>query len=253
MIVVGATRFQRDLERLVDTSRPVALARFGDGEYHLLHGLPYRAGSDGWVAHKEVWLRTRLLESLRARMDGYLVGISPPCDWPKGTAYYRPLVRGEMTFATIFSHANYLAFQTALQGPLAGACIVGCTGKVDYKVPAQGAVVPFDIDGLVEKLLGERRPILVAAGPCACVIVHDYWKKCPSDHRQTILDVGAALDLRLHGKETRNFHNSSSPLRAHVCDFGKSVPWSPGTKKPVIGYRAVLAGARNKYGGGKLK
>lgn len=243
--------FRRDLGRLVDTSRPVALARFGDGEYHVLGGTPYSSRS-GWVLHGQSWIRRRLDAALRASLPGYWVGISPPCDWPLGTAYFRPRVTARRTFATVFSHSNYPIFRRHLQRDLAGACLVGPGAKADHRVPPNGVLKKWDLDGLVDCLLKETRPILVAAGPCACVIVHEYWKRCPAAQRQTILDVGAAVDPLLHGESTREFHDTSSPLRTHVCDWERSVPWSPGKKKKLKGYRAVQAGHRTKYGG-KLK
>lgn len=243
--------FQRDLSRLVDTSRPVALVRFGDGEYHLLNGEPYRARSGWTLASRSSWLRDRIEASLVAVLPDYWVGISPPCDWPIGTAYFRPKVKARRTFATVFSHSNYPRFRklVAPRGALAGACLVGPGKKADYPVPLNGVVRKWDLDGLVDKLFAEERPILVAAGPCACVIVHEYWKRCDPAKRQTILDVGAAIDPILHGKGTRDFHGSASALRFHTCSWDRSVPWGPPRKKKKIkGYRAHLAGQRTKYG-----
>jgi hypothetical protein len=245
--------FQRDLSRLVDTSRPVALVRFGDGEYHLLNSEAYAARS-GWTLARPSWIRERLRASLVASLPNYWVGISPPCDWPLGTAYYRPLVKAHKTFATVFSHANYHAFRqmVAPKGPLAGACIVGPGKKADHQVPLDGVNRKWDLDGLVDRLLSETRPILVAAGPCACVVVHEYWRRCPDGDRQTILDVGAAIDPILHGKETRDFHQSDSPLRFHACNWDKSAPWAPSAqrkkKKKTRGYAGYLARQPQKQG-----
>ena len=245
---MSSGRFQRDLSRLVDTSRPVALARFGDGEYHVLRGEPYKAKS-GWRLEGPSWLRERLQTSLTAALPRYWVGFMPPCCWPIATAFYRPQVKAKRTFATVFSHGNYAAFQKFIggRGPLAGACLVGPGEKADYKVPADGVVRAWDLDALVGRLLEERRPILVAAGPCACVIVHEYWKRCPEDRRQTILDVGAAIDPLLHGGPTRDFHSVGSPLRVHTCKWDRWAPWSPSQtqpKKKVGGYQEYLAKQR---------
>lgn len=218
-------RFQADFARVLDLSRPVALSRFHDGELRLLRGEPYKARS-GWSISQESWLRPRLEKALRAELDDYLVGISPPCDFPQGTAFYLSHVRpNRRTFATLFWHANYHQFVAALQGPLKGACIV-TSGRGHYQVPANGVATRWDLDGLVTQLLEERRPILVAAGPCACVIVHEYWCRQRPELRQPILDVGAAVDPVVHGKSTRDFHDPASILRNHSCSWDQCVPWA---------------------------
>jgi hypothetical protein len=241
--------FQRDLERFVSPSRPVALARFHDGEYHVLQGQPYDARS-GWHVYRESWIRQRLLAALRANLEDYWVGISPPCDYPVGTAYYRSQVQtANRTFATIFWHSNYGRVRETL-GDLDGFAVVGCTPQCDYPVPANGVAEPWDIDALVAQLREERRPILVAAGPSACVIVHDYWRTTPPRERQTILDIGAAIDPVLHGRRTRDFQEPNSPLLKHSCDWSSSVPWSPkASRRKLRGNKARLAGLRTPHGG----
>ncbi len=238
----GVGKFRADLERFLHPKEPVALARFHDGECHMLQGEPYNARS-GWRLYRPSWMQDRLVASLEADMEGYWVGISPPCDWPEGTAVFRPHVATvrRMTFATIFWHSNYAPFMAAIKGgSLKDACIV-TSGKGDYKVPKNGAVEPWDLDGLVDELLQEQRTILVAAGPCACVIVHEYWKRADPQKRQTILDVGAAIDPIVHGRNTRDFHDPSSPLRQHVCSFQTSVPWAKKKAKKPKGWRGYLA------------
>lgn len=246
--------FQRDLERFLKPPHPVALARFHDGEHHVLLGQPYDARS-GWHVYRPSWLRDRLRDALAADLEDYWVGISPPCDYPRGTAYYRGIVRTKrLTFATLFWHSNYPRVRSFFAGKLAAPGVrsfatVGCSARCDYSVPANGVAKPWNLDELVTRLLQERRPILVAAGPSACVIVHEYWKRADPSTRQTILDIGAALDPILLGRNTRDFHKPGSPLLSHACRWDKAVPWSSAGGRKIKGYRARLAGLRTRWGG----
>lgn len=240
--------FRSDLGRFLDPAEPVALARFHDGEYHVLRGAPYDARS-GWHVYRASWLRDRLYEALTADLDGYWVGISPPCDYPLGTAYYRSHVSTQRrTFATLFWHSNYRIFRSKV-GDLSSFCVVGCTDRCEVRVPANGVAKAWNIDEVVDQLLEKRQPILVAAGPCACIIVHQYWLRAPAETRQTILDVGAAIDPRIHGRATRDFQKPGSRLASHSCRWDKSVPWSKAAERKLKGYRARLAGLKSKYGG----
>lgn len=237
--MTAGSRFKADLERLTDVGRPVGLARFHDGELRVLRGEPYRARS-GWHLQRESWLRERLATALSAKLDDYWVGISPPCDYPQGTSFYRPLVKTRHTFATIFWHSNYTRFTSMLSGRFSDACIVS-SGVGDFKVPANGVANKWPLDDLVTELLKERRPILVAAGPCACVIVHEYWRRQPKAGRQTILDVGAAIDPKVHGRRTRDFHEPKSALRVHSCSWDRCAPWARPKEKKVRGWAAHRA------------
>lgn len=243
--------FKGDLDLFIEPEHPVALARFHDGEYRVLRGEPYKARSN-WTVYEPSWLQGRLLAAIEADLPGYWVGISPPCCYPQGTAYFRSLARTrQITYATLFWFSNFgrtrAAFYDGIrQGRFA---TVGCTAKCDYRLPVNGVAQEWDLDGLVGRLLREDRTILLAAGPSACVIAHDYWRRCEPAKRRSILDVGAALDPLLHGKMTRHFQEPSSPLRGHTCDWTKSVPWSPTADRKIRGNAARLAKLRTRYGG----
>jgi hypothetical protein len=243
--------FRGDLELFLKPKQPVALARFHDGEYHLLRGEPYDARS-GWHLYKESWLRDRLRDALQAKLDNYWVGLSPPCCYPQGTAYFRSLATTRLiTYATVFWFSNFGRTQAALyKGARSGSfATVGCTKLCGYRIPKNGVANRWDIDGLVDKLVLEERTILLAAGPSACVIAHEYWKRVDPKRRQTILDVGAAMDPLLHGKATRHFQEASSPLKSHCCSWKKTVPWSKSMGRKIRGNRARLAGMRTRFGG----
>jgi hypothetical protein len=88
-------------------------------------------------------------------------------------------------------------------------------GDERFRIPADGVTQPWDLDGLVAKLLEVDRPILLAAGPCANIIALRYWQRQKPDKRQTILDVGSALDV-LHGKYSRACHTLKAD---HQCSW----------------------------------
>lgn len=233
--------FQRDLDRFLAPDRPVALGRFHDGEYHVLRGEDYKAGS-GWRIRGSSWMRERLRAALAADLPDSWIGISPPCDWPKGTSYFRGIVRTkQLTFATLFWHANFARFTSGMRSePFSSACVVS-SGKGDYRIPHNGVAEPWDLDGLVTSLLGETRPILLCAGPAAAIIVHEYWQRAPIESRQTILDVGSALDPVVHGRQTRHFQRPEGKrLLSHRCSWSVSVPWAKPPRPVAKGWRDHL-------------
>lgn len=227
------SNFSAELERVLDLRRRYAFARFHDGELALLRGEPYRARS-GWTVNGPTWLSAPLAEALEFKAPGYVVGISPPCDLPQATAWYRKYTRGrktsqDLTYATLFMHSNYPAARTKLTAMVdAGATVVSSRGG-DVAVP-RGIAQPWNIEDIVAKLLKSRSPILLACGPAAAVITHRYYLATDASCRQPIIDVGAALDHRLHGKATREYMRDASALRTHACSFDKGA-WAPWAKK----------------------
>jgi hypothetical protein len=243
--------FRGDLDLFLKPQRPVALARFHDGEYYILRGEPYKARSN-WTVYQPSWLRDRLRAAIEADLEDYWVGISPPCCFPQGTAYFRSLAQTRrVTYATLFWFANFgrirsLLYERVRDGKYA---TVGCTARCDYRIPQNGVSQRWNLDELVDHLLLEKRPILLAAGPSACVLVHEYWKRAEPEKRQTILDVGAAMDPLLHGKITRHFQEPNSRLKSHACSWTQSAPWSSAMGRKIRGNSARLAKRRSRYGG----
>lgn len=224
--------FSRDFDAILNAPEPFALVRFHDGEHAILENLPYSAASKWTIVGKKVWLRDELEKILRTKMDRFCIGISPPCCAPTATHYYRRNMLAErkyITYATIFSNRNFRRVPR-LRAKFKEAAVVSC-GKGDIKVPSNGVGSPWDVDSVVEQLLAVDRPILVAAGPCANLIIHRYWKRQDVDKRQTIIDVGAALDKVIHGHHTRHYQEVKSKALYHECEWEKWAPWAPVSKK----------------------
>ena len=92
-------------------------------------------------------------------------------------------------------------------------------GGGDFRVPDDLVHGQFDIDSLVERLLTVDRPILVAAGPASCIIVHKYWMRAEPARRQAIVDVGSAIDERIKGRKTRQYQIPGTRTAELICTW----------------------------------
>ena len=208
--------FVKDFEQIDLWSRPFAFARFGDGERSICRGVPVTC-ADGWAYDgRKSSFASDLYASLICDAPDYYIGISDSCcDKDAHEWFLRhvkvPLER--LTFANILVNGNYQRFRAL---DLRDTTLVASEGG-EFTVPEDIAAAGFEIDGLVEKLLKVRRPILVAAGPAACVIVHKYWMKADPESRQTIIDVGSAIDEITKGRKTRRYHYPGSPTADRIC------------------------------------
>lgn len=214
--------FRSDLTAFAEAFQegpPFALARFGDGEWKLCAGKMVRNEKkhEVWWSHRHTTEPRRLLlAALRYTAPSYYVGISAGCHGP-ASSYLRGQVRvrkSNLTFATLFCHTNYDAF---LELNLRKGSVLVSSRGGDFAVPKNAVNEEWDLDGLITQLAEVDRPILVAAGPAACWIVHRYWATQPPAKRQIIVDVGAAYDPEIHGENTRDYHDAEHGWRRHTC------------------------------------
>lgn len=207
--------FTADFNKVLSCDEPFALTRFGDGELALIDGRAHQS-ADAWRSLGPTWLRKELVDSLRCNLPGWNVGLPPLCCVGGGLKLRAtarvPLPR--QTFATLFIHAN-LARAPELLARYKDAVVVG-SWFGDVRVPADGVTKPWDVDSVVAKLLEADKPILLAAGPCSNLIALRYWTRQTPDKRQSIIDIGSALDV-LNGKKTRHYHDT---MLKHVCVYG---------------------------------
>jgi hypothetical protein len=207
-----------DLEtviKAIEKTEPFALVRFGDGEGSMLRLPPADKERQKYVKGQyETWdvreitpkFRSDLLKSLEEDIEGYCIGINcTRCDL-LGHHYcleHMKIAEDQMTFAEIFGWANYdRAAEAFLSIRNNGSCLVTCGPEADHEVPHDICVrSDWDEDEVVAKLLKENRPILVAAGPGACTIIHKYWKRQEPAKRVPIVDIGAVLDPVIHDGE----------------------------------------------------
>jgi 2-polyprenyl-3-methyl-5-hydroxy-6-metoxy-1,4-benzoquinol methylase len=208
--------FVKDFEQIDLWGRPFAFARFGDGERSICRGVPV-ACSDGWSFNGgSSTFASDLYASLISDFPDYYVGISDTCCDREAHEWFMKRVRvplDRLTFANILVNGNYQRFRAT---DLRGTVVVASEGG-DFTVPEDIAGTGFEIDGLVERLLRVDRPILVAAGPAACVIVHRYWQRADAEKRQSIMDVGSAIDEFTKRRKTRRYHFPGSPTANRIC------------------------------------
>lgn len=208
--------FLSDFDQFDFRGPPFAFARFADGERAICLGEPIR-GQDGWnFPGGASYFRDALLAALRFDDPGYFIGISDGCcDLPARDWYLSqiaaPLAR--VTFSNIFVNGNYQRFR---QLDLSDMAVVASEGG-DFWVPPDVMNSRFDIDVLVERLMAVNRPILVSAGPASCVIIHHYWQRTPPARRQTIIDVGSAIDERTKGRVTRQYQVPGTRTSGLIC------------------------------------
>lgn len=203
----------RDFDAILNAQEPIALVRFGDGEASIIAGLAHKAANNEWaVAKGETWLRIPLMRSLLGAGEGYCVGLPPGCCLRKHIGLHQRarVPHDQRTFATIFLHANLARVPELLDryNPL----VVGPRGEI--QIPEHAVGIGCDLDAIVADLLTVDRPMVVAAGPLANILIDRYWKRQPPDKRQTILDIGSALDFH-QGRASRYYHRGW--LLRHHC------------------------------------
>jgi SAM-dependent methyltransferase len=208
--------FITDFDQFNFWGEPFAFVRFGDGERAICIGRPVEA-QDGWsydgLASQ---FAGDLNASLRYNDPNYYMGISDGCcDRPSRDWYLSQLTVPihQVTFANIFVNGNYRRFR---QLELAGTVIVS-SGRGDIQVPEDLVNGDYDLDGIINQLLSVDRPILVAAGPASCIIVHKYWMR--AERRQTIVDVGSAIDELTKGRKTRQYQFPGSRTAELICTW----------------------------------
>ena len=206
--------FVRDLDKLDIRGKPFAFVRLGDGEAAMCAGRPVRTG-DGWSYDgTDTRFARKLRDLVQSDMAGLYVGISCRCCDPDGHRWYREHLRAPLwrvTFANLFVNANYSRFKAL---DWRGTVLVSSQGG-NFTVPRNAVNPEFDYSPLLQELFQADRPILVAAGPVGKLIIYDYWRLAP--RRQTIIDIGSALDPLIYGRGTRGYHDPSSPTAKKVC------------------------------------
>lgn len=211
-----------------------AMGRYADGERALLECRQIPT-ADGWKVPQEPnWITRELWGALRDDTDGWHLGLGCACcdiETHKMLRSHATLPESRRTFSSVFvngNHDDFRDFCTDIQ--IWKKChFVACAPheNVAQYIPANqytridaNAVNKWhkaDLRRLVDKLLLLHRPILLAAGPLGAVIANRYWHISTS--RQSIVDIGSALDPLLHGRSTRNYLYEGHPNRRKHCTW----------------------------------
>jgi len=189
---------------------PYAFARYGDGEAAIISERKYRTKADDWTypgGYSE--MSQHLCNTLTANTPGYYIGLPSPTYEPK---YLEELVRyvrvphNRITWAKIFIDTNYKRFKAKMPSFIERCVVVSPSPMADIFVPPNG-VNPYCGDAIIDNIVTQLKritvPVLVAAGPLSNIIIYRYWSKQPADSRQTILDVGSAIDEHPKGRGRR--------------------------------------------------
>ena len=189
---------------------PCAFVRYGDGEAAIIAGRKYQTRADGWKypgGYSDI--SKHLCNSLCCSLPGYSLGLPSPTYEQEHLQELLPFVRvpyDRITWSKILIDTNYPKLLGKLPQFIGDCAVVGSSPKADFFVPANG-VDPFigdePINAIVAELRREQRPILVSAGPLSNIIIHRYWSLQAGDTRQTIIDIGSAIDKYLKGRVVR--------------------------------------------------
>lgn len=179
-------------------------------------GRGHVAKSDGWKwpEGQQGWLAARLFAALRCNLPGWNIGITAEEHHPREHAEFCEHLDfdadGHVTLAEIFIFANYQRFRSL---DLSRCLFVGPSVDDDgFQIPLDAISRIGRVDNhwswspIVDRLIRKARcPIIVSAGPIAKPLIHEYWRKCPEDKRQVIVDVGSATDEQVRGRRTRAY------------------------------------------------
>ena len=230
---------------------PTSFIRLVDGEMHVLQGTSVKTGAVEF--HTRGDKLTRLGEELRKAVKvvdaGFFFGI--PCLMSFGSpeclesimSFLNPVVTtSQLTFATIFTDANYLRWKAWLTKHLltrreavlivneqvrelermmgksnisSSRIPVANWTKEVYYVPNE--IVDYwelhhvsmkqDVRALAGKY-EEGQIFLISAGPAAAVIIYEMWKVNP---KNVYLDVGSSIDFATKGQTDRAYATMNGP------------------------------------------
>lgn len=183
----------------------VALARFGDGEEKMYLGAVYHC-SDGWVSkpNKNSLYRKKLGEAIRFEHPNYYIGIR----YPRNLRMFAWDVRNIKTpperlcDPCLFVNSRWSRSRKWFNAVRKKCVLVGSGKGVNFKIPHNCIQPEFKFAKLLARLLKVKKPILLAAGPLANILVMEYLKR---GGKQSIVDIGTVLDVEMFGKPTRRY------------------------------------------------
>ena len=214
--------FSGDLSKIYTKGEPYALIRFGDGERAFCTKKPLKVTDNGqpmWSYDgTDTMTSRRVRRAITANIPGLYLGISCPCCDKKAYEWYMHTVTcppTRLTYANIFVNANYAKFRTL---DLKDTVLVSCKNG-DFTIPEDCLnPIEWDYQPLLKELLKVDKTILISMGPMKCGLIYDYWLQ--ATNKQIILDVGSAMDWRIHGRPTRSYHTPGTTCSQRTCVWG---------------------------------
>lgn len=207
--------FIDDFNKIYFEGEPYAFLRMADGERAFGMRVPIKSRRCGFEYDgTDTNAAKRISQVVKENVPGLYFGISCPCCDPKGAAWYREQVTcpdWQLSYSNLFANANYQRFQAL---DLKNTVLVACKNG-DFTVPQHAINPEWDYRSLLQALFKVNKTILVAAGPIKCGLIYDYWTQAPN--RQIIIDIGSALDMKIHGHPTREYHKAGNRNKDKVC------------------------------------
>lgn len=218
--------FWAELQRfkfMIEDKRPVALARFADGELAILENRDIFALE---FHHNRNQSRTRgmLYEAITYRADSYHVGISCKCCGGDDHETLRQLSRQDqehLTYSNLWVNANWDAAAKILARILEHSVLI-CSDKATKVTKHQLAISgwsSWNDEALKHVIPGAAvsrgGPVLVAAGPISGWLVMQMHRINPKGQ---YLDIGSALDPLLGLGTTRGYHRGEGGA-GKVCTW----------------------------------
>ena len=204
--------------RLGHGRKPYAFVRFGDGERAFCERRPLVTCGEWKYDGSDTKIAQKVDEAVRADIPGFYIGVSCPCCDKKAHRWYLDTVKApdhRITYANMFVNSNHKFFMRRFKTiPRDSYCLVSCRNG-DIKIPKNAIEPEFDYTPVLEKLLKVKKTILIAGGPVKCGLILDYWKM--AEDKQIVIDIGSALDKRIHGHPTRRYHLPGSNTSKRVC------------------------------------
>lgn len=222
---IMAQDFAADGQAILDAYRagvPFAFARFGDGERAIAQGRQF-VGNSQWEfkGATDDALPILMHAALSDDIPRYYVGIACPCCDRRGHHWTLGQVRAPLTrvtYSNLLVNGNYRYFRPWLRElPRDSYMLVSCHKGADLRVPKNAVTPLWDYRSALDKILATDRPVLMAAGPLASVMVHKYWRDGP--RKFACLDVGSIVDDALYGKRSRKYHLPQEPLSRKICHW----------------------------------
>lgn len=234
--------FKQDFKQIYLKGDPYAFIRFGDGERAIAMRKPISSAVGEYdYAGDNNKTSKKIMEALTSNIPGLYIGISCPCcDLPAFNWYMSTVTapKHQISYANLFVNSNYPSFQKL---DLSNTVLVSCKNG-DFSLPERAMNTEWDYEQLLQQLFKVDKPILVAAGPVKCGLILDYWKRAPN--RQIIIDIGSALDLRIHGKPTRAYHTPGTNYASRTCRWG--VPVTAAVKQNIKRKAMLISDLRRR-------
>jgi len=156
------------------------------------------------------------MHAIHFSSNGYYIATPPPCCGGEAHKWLEPhaACHSRSTFSTLFDYSNRQPWLNHLFGTGFGFSIVSPRFG-NYRVPKAPDDEIWDVGVLVDALLYERRPIIIAGTSAAPIIVHEYWRQRVM-YKVPIIDVGHSLDRFVYGKKITGVNPD------HTCSWDQA-------------------------------